>query len=85
MVEAEKVERTPAGIARVLPMRMREAFERQVLEAVDPEEFAEIIRHWAPIADGLADTSSGTRKRRALARQRIRDRVVFGYYKDSPE
>lgn len=82
-MSAEKVKRTPAGIARVLPLRMRKAFESQVWEAASQEEFADVIRHWAPIADGFADTSSQTRKRRALARQRMRDRAASGYFKDS--
>ncbi|MBQ1081562.1 hypothetical protein [Nocardiopsis sp. B62] len=63
-------------------MRMREAFQSQVEEAAGEEEFAEVIRHWAPIADEFADTSIQTRKRRALARQRMRDRVAYGYFKD---
>ena len=81
-MRAERVKRTPAGIAQVLPIRMRKAFESQVWEAADQEEFAEVIRHWAPIADEFADTSTQTRKRRALARQRRRDRVASGYFKD---
>lgn len=80
-MRVERVQRTPAGIARVLPVRMREAFEHQIWKAEDQEEFSEVIRHWAPIADEFADNSMQTRKRRALARQRMRDRVASGYFK----